>query len=135
MSGDMNEDEVDEDEEDVEWPESGEWLPSVTDDKFGILLQDIPFPIMEFPPFCWVCCAAMLPLEKRAFTKDGGEGLGGLTTFVQLTRSASSGPTMSLKSSKDSSVNGSEDGWKRYRIKNKLKSLYKIEGEIYSWYQ
>ena len=68
----------------------------------------------------------MLPLEKRAFTKDGGEGLGGLTTFVQLTRSASSGPTMSLKSSKDSSVNGNEDGCKRIRIKNELKSLHKI---------
>ena len=68
----------------------------------------------------------MLPLEKRAFTKDGGEGLGGLTTFVQLTRSASSGPTMSLKSSKDSSVNGNEDGCKRIRIKNKSLLLYII---------
>ena len=87
---------------------------------------------MEFPPFCWVCCAFMLPLEKRAFTKDGGEGLGGLTTFVQLTRSASSGPTMSLKSSKDSSVNGNEDGCKRIRIKNELKSLYIIEVLFYS---
>ena len=74
----------------------------------------------------------MLPLEKRAFTKDGGEGLGGLTTFVQLTRSASSGPTMSLKSSKDSSVNGNEDGCKRIRIKNELKSLYIIEVLFYS---
>ena len=102
ISGDINEDE--DVEEELELPESGEWFGRVTDDRFGMLLHDNPFPKRPFP-FCW------LPLN-RAFTKEGGDGLGGFTTFVQLTRSANSGPTISLKSSKDSSVNGKDDGWK-----------------------
>ena len=51
----------------------------------------------------------LLPLNK-ALTKEGGEGFGGLTTFVQLTRSANSGPTISLRSSNDSSVKGKVEG-------------------------
>ena len=53
MSGDIN---VDDDEEEVEFPESGEWFGRAVDDKFCIPLQDIPFPIIEAgmldPPFC-----------------------------------------------------------------------------------
>ena len=99
MSGDIN---VDDDEEEVELPESGEWFGRVP-------LQDIPLPIMD-PPFCWLTWDAPLPLVNIAFTsEEGGDCRGGLT-LVQLTRSASSGPTMSLKSSKDSSVKGKDEG-------------------------
>ena len=109
MSGDMNEEDEEVDEE-VEFPESGEWLGRVTDDKFGILLHDNPLPRIEFPPFWWLFCdVILLPLNK-ALTKEGGEGFGGLTTFVQLTRSANSGPTISLRSSNDSSVKGKVEG-------------------------
>ena len=112
MSGDINEDDEDV-EEDVEFPESGEWLGKVTDDKFGMLLHDNPFPRMELPPFWWLFCDE--PLNK-ALTKEGGEGLGGFTTFVQLTKSANSWPTISLKSSNESSVNGKLEGYKKKNI-------------------
>ena len=51
----MNEEDDDEEEE-VEFPESGEWFGRETDDRFGIPLQDNPFPRIELdipvPPFC-----------------------------------------------------------------------------------
>ena len=110
ISGDINEEEEDAEEE-VEFPESGEWCERVTEDRFGKLLHDNPFPKIELPrTCCWLFCDDALLLVKSVFTKEGGDGFGGFTTFVQLTRSASSGPTMSLKSSKDSSVNGRVEG-------------------------
>jgi hypothetical protein len=51
ISGDINEEDEDVEEE-VEFPESGEWFGRLTDDRFGMLLHDNPFPKMEFPPLC-----------------------------------------------------------------------------------
>ena len=118
ISGDMKDADEDDEHEEEWFPESGEWLPElrVMGDRAKVevwpldidpLLHTMLFDGTEedakvgFPPL-W-----LFELLNRAFTnEEGGDGRGG--TVVQLTKSASSGPTISLKSSKDSSVKGND---------------------------